>query len=376
MEFLQSIGSFTFGMIVPFLFILTLVVFVHVFGHFIVARWNGVAVKVFSIGFGPELFGFNDRKGTRWRISAIPLGGYVRFLGDENAASVAGREALEQLGEEERKVAFAAQPVGPRAAIVAAGPIANFVLGIAIFAVLFAFFGREVLPPVVDEVQQGSPAEVAGFEPGDVIVAVGGSAIDYFDDFRRVVTLSAGQELSVLVERGGEQLELFVTPFSEETADPLGGVYRRGMIGIQQTIEDGEYSTVYLSIPLAIVAGADETWFIITQTIRFVGRLFVGRESLDQISGPITVARYAGEAASVSFGTLLALAAYLSVSIGFINLLPIPLLDGGHLLFFGLEAVRRRPVGERAQEIGIRIGLVLVLLLMVVAIGNDIARLW
>ena len=375
MEFLQGVGSFTIGTIVPFLFILTLVVFFHELGHFLVARWNGVAVKIFSVGFGRELIGFTDRKGTRWRVSAIPLGGYVRFVGDENAASATGREAITQLDEEQLKTAFISQPVGRRAAIVAAGPIANFILAIVLFAVLYSFFGQPSFPAVVDAVLPESPAAEAGFQPGDRVLAIDGAEIDDFTAFQRIVSLSADRELRVLIDRGGTRVELLVTPRSEETEDRFGNVYRRGLIGIQQNLEEGELTIRYLSVPEALLRGVDETWFVISETVRFVGRLVVGRESLDQLGGPITVARYAGEAASIGFASLLALAAYISVSIGFINLLPIPLLDGGHLLFFGLEAARRRPLSEHAQEITYRIGLVLVLALMVVAFTNDIIRL-
>lgn len=376
MEMLQGLGDFTIGLIIPFLFILTLVVFVHELGHFAVARWNGVTVKVFSVGFGRELVGFTDSKGTRWRLSIIPLGGYVRFLGDENAASSAGREALSNLNENEQRTAFATQSVGARAAIVAAGPIANFVLGVLIFAFIAAVIGRTVIPADVDGIVPDSPAQEAGFEIGDRVIAVDGAEINSFEDLRRIVSLSAGEELLVVVDRDGTPVELTVTPAAEEADDGLGGTYRRGLIGIQQNLDEGEETLEILPVPQALWRGVEETTFIITQTVSYFGRLIVGQESIDQLGGPITVARYAEQAASVSFWTLVALAGYLSVSIGFINLLPIPLLDGGHLLFFGIEALRRKPLGDRAQEIGLRIGLTLVLMLMVVALTNDLVRLF
>lgn len=374
MEFLQGIGSFTTGLIVPTLFILTLVVFVHELGHFLVARWCGVTVKVFSIGFGPELAGFTDKKGTRWRISAIPLGGYVRFLGDENAASAAGREAIAKLSDEERKTAFATQSLARRAAVVAAGPFANFALGVAIFAIVAAVAGRAMLPAEIDEVLADSPAAAAGFEPGDRVVAIDGNAIESFEDFQRIVGTSNGRELDVTVVRDGERLVIPVAAERAEIENPIGDPMRTWRIGIQQTVEEGEMQTVRLPVPEAIAQGFEDTGFIISQTLGYFGRLIVGQESLDQLGGPITVARYAQEAADVGFWSLIGLAGLLSVSIGFINLLPIPLLDGGHLLFFGLEAIRRRPVAESTQEVGLRIGLLLILALMVVAFVNDFSR--
>jgi regulator of sigma E protease len=375
-EFLERFGSFTVEWILPFLFVLTLVVFFHELGHFLVARWNGVAVKVFSVGFGPEILGFTDRKGTRWKISWIPLGGYVRFVGDENVASAAGREALAKLSEEERKTAFVAKPVGARAAIVAAGPLANFILAIVIYACLFMFAGQAVTAPQVDEVQPDTPAAEAGFQPGDLVVSINGTAIETFTDFQRFVSVRGGETLTVTVERDGQPLVLTVTPAIQESPDGFGGVYRRGQIGIQRNIGPDDLTIQYLSLPEAIGAAVDEVWFVISQTVRYAGRIVTGREPPDQLGGPITVARVAGDAASISFIALVALAAGLSVSIGFVNLLPIPLLDGGHLLFFAIEAIRRRPLGDQAQEVGFRLGFVVVLGLILFVLALDLTRIF
>lgn len=375
MSFLEGIGGFAVGLVIPFLFVLTLIVFVHELGHFLVARWNGVTVKVFSIGFGPELLGFTDRRGTRWRLSAIPLGGYVRFLGDENVASAEGREAVGKLTTEERETAFVTQPVGRRAAIVAAGPIANFILAIVIFAFLYGVVGRDGLVPVVDDVRPDTPAAEAGFEPGDVIVAVEGVTVDTFADLQRLVGTRAGDELTVRVERAGAELDLAVTPNLVETDDGFGGVYRRGQIGIVAAANPDTITRYYTPFPQSIFEGVSETWYVISQTLGYIGRIITAQEPPDQLGGPITVARVAEEAASVGFVALLALAAYLSVSVGFVNLLPIPMLDGGHLTFYALEKIRGRPLGDRAQEVGYRIGLVVVLSLIILVLALDLGRL-
>jgi len=375
-EFLEGIGSFTVQWILPFLFVLTLVVFFHELGHFLVARWNCVTVKTFSIGFGPEIAGFTDRKGTRWKLSWIPLGGYVRFLGDENVASAAGRDAIAELTKEELKTAFIAKSVGARAAIVAAGPVANFILAIVIYTGLFMFAGQAVTTPEVEEVLPDTPAAEAGFQPGDLVVSINGTPIQTFTDFQRYVSVRGGETLTVTVERAGETFDLVVTPAVQETPDGFGGVYRRGQIGIQRTIGPEDMTIQYLPLPQAMGAAVNEVWFVISQTVRYVGRIVTGREPPDQLGGPITVARVAGDAASISFVALIALAAGLSVSIGFVNLLPIPLLDGGHLLFFAIEAIRRRPLGDRAQEVGFRLGFVVVLGLILFVLALDLTRIF
>jgi len=372
---LGSLGASTLGYLVPFVFVLTLVVFFHELGHFLVARWCGVVVKVFSVGFGPELFGWTDRKGTRWRVSAIPLGGYVKFLGDENAASATDREAATHLSPQEYKHAFAAKHVSQRAAIVAAGPLANFVLAVAIFAAIFATFGRQVTSPRVDTVAEKSAAEVAGFKPGDLIVAIDGAPIETFSDLQRIVTVSADRPLTVTVERAGERLDLVATPEMKETPDRFGNVHRIGMLGIGRSATEADIITQRFSVPSAIWLGAEESWFVVSRTFSYLAGVIVGRESPDQLGGPIRVAQVSGQVATVGFLPLLNLAAILSVSIGLINLFPIPMLDGGHLLYFAVEAARGRPLSERAQDMGFRIGLALVILLMIFATWNDILHL-
>ncbi|HWL04356.1 MAG TPA: RIP metalloprotease RseP [Xanthobacteraceae bacterium] len=363
------------GYAVPFLFVLTIVVFFHELGHFLVARWAGVKVLTFSIGFGPELFGFNDRHGTRWKVSAIPLGGYVKFFGDENEASAPDQAALAKMTASERKVSFQAQPVGPRAAIVAAGPFANFILSIAIFAGLFMVVGKPNTSARVDTIQAESPAAVAGFQPGDVVVAINGRAIGTFSEMQRVVSVNAGTPLEVTVERGGARSTLQATPALREIKDNFGNTHRLGVLGITRSMSAEDQQTEPVGPVAAVGLGVQETWFVVERTFSYIGGIFAGRESADQLGGPIRIAQVSGQVATVGIAALLHLAAVLSVSIGLLNLFPVPLLDGGHLLFYGIEAARGRPLSERAQEYGFRIGLALVLMLMIFATFNDILHL-
>jgi regulator of sigma E protease len=371
------LGSIHLGWVLPFLFVITMVVFFHELGHFLVARWNGVAVETFSIGFGPELIGRTDRRGTRWRISAIPLGGYVKFLGDDNVASAGNRElALAGMDPEVRARSFIGQPVRRRAAIVAAGPIANFILAIVIFTLLFSAAGRLVTPPVVDGLEEDGAAMEAGLEVGDRILSIAGNRIESFTDISRYVGFAAGQPLEIVVDRGGEEVAFTVTPDLRQAVDPLGNSYDVGRIGVVNTNEEGESIMQRYPVGEAFVMSVDQVWYTISTTLGYLGRVIVGQESLEQLGGPVTVARVAEQAASVSFTTLLSFAAFISISIGFVNLLPIPLLDGGHLLFYGIEAVRRRPLSPRVQEYALRVGMVLVLAFLVVALRNDFVSLY
>jgi regulator of sigma E protease len=375
MDSIQQFSWLSPTWLLAFIFVLTIIVFFHELGHYLVARWCGVTVKVFSIGFGPELIGWTARSGTRWRISAIPLGGYVKFLGDENAASVTDRDALQQMNPDEYKRSFAAKNVAQRAAIVAAGPIANFILAIAIFAVIFAAFGRQVTTPLVDTVTPGSAAEAAGFQPGDLVVAINGAPIETFADLQRIVTVSAGETLAVTVERAGARVDLTATPEMKEQTDRFGNVHRIGMLGIGRSATNADITTQRFSVPEAIWLGAQETWFVVDRTVSYIGGVISGRESPDQLGGPIRVAQVSGQVATLGFLALINLAAILSVSIGLINLFPIPMLDGGHLLYYAVEAIRGKPLSERAQEMGFRVGLALVILLMLFATWNDILHL-
>ncbi len=356
--------------VVSFIFILGVIVFVHEMGHFLVARWNKVRVEVFSIGFGPELFGWNDREGTRWKVSLLPLGGYVRFFGDANAASAPGAETAE-MTEEERAVSFHHKRLSQRAAIVFAGPFANFLLAVVILGVLFATVGQRITPPDISMVKPGSPAEAAGFKPGDLILSINGKPISRFEELQEVVRDSAGVPLTMTVRRDGGEVTLVVTPRLVERTDRFGNALQFGELGVGRT------GVVYVRLdPLSAVGAAvSETYRLTAATVKAVSQMIAGTRSSEDLGGPIRIAQVAGQVAEDGFITVFWFMAVLSINLGLINIMPVPMLDGGHLLFYAFEAIRGRPLGERAQDYGFRIGIALLLSLMVFATWNDLVHL-
>jgi regulator of sigma E protease len=372
---LHALGGGVVAYVVPFLFVLSLVVFFHEFGHFLIARLCGVRILVFSVGFGPELVGFNDRYGTRWKISVIPLGGYVKFFGDDNAGSAPDGAGLAAMDASERGQSFFFQPVAKRAAIVVAGPMANFLLAIFIFAAIFMLYGKQTMSARVDAVQPDSAAAAAGFQPGDLVVAIDGQAVENFADMQRVVGDSAGETLAITVDRAGTQKVLKATPALKEVKDNFGNVHRTGILGISRSMAPEDLKSEPVGPAQAVWMGVQETWFVVDRTLTYLGGVIVGREKADQLGGPLRIAQISGQVATFGFVALIHLAGVLSVSIGLLNLFPIPLLDGGHLLFYFIEAMRGRPLSERAQEVGFRIGLAIVVMLMIFATFNDIVHL-
>ncbi len=359
------------GTIVPFLFVLTVVVFFHEMGHFLVGRLCGVKVDAFSLGFGPELFARVDRWGTRWRIAAIPLGGYVKFHGDMNAASAQATGRVAAMSPDERAVTFGAQSVAERAAIVAAGPIANFILAIVIFSGIFYVQGRAILLPRVETVQPDSAAARAGFAAGDVVLSIDGDPVQSFVDMQKVVSAAGDQTLTFKVERGNQQVDLTATPERKDVKGPFG-TSRIGVLGVSASTDPADVRTEKLGLSQSISEAASDTWFVIDRTVSYIGGLFTGRETTAQLSGPVGVAVVAGKVAKLGIGALFNLIAILSISIGLINLVPVPLLDGGHLLYYFFEAVRGRPISDRVQEFGFKVGLALVSMLMIFATYNDL----
>src|ERR687898_455844 len=340
MDLLASVGTY----VIPFLIILSVVVFVHELGHYLVARWNGVRVQVFSIGFGPELFGINDRAGTRWKISALPLGGYVKMHGDADASS-----STIDLSARPDPDSFPAKNVWQRMAIVVAGPLANFVFAIVALALLFATVGRPFTPAEVGEVQPDSPAAVAGLVPGDRILAVDDQPI----------------------ESAGETLDVAVTPRLTEIEDRFGNIHRIGLIGVSRSgVEFRRTDPVF-----ALVEGTSETVRLIGATLYALGELIVGSRTTEELGGPLRIAQMSGEIAKDGVVPMIWFMAVLSVNLGLINLFPIPLLDGGHLVLYAIEALRGRPLTERSQEVAFRFGLIVVLSLMVFATWNDLVHL-
>ena len=357
--------------IVPFLAVLTVIVFVHEMGHYLVARWNGVAIQTFSIGFGRELFGWNDKHGTRWRLSAIPLGGYVRFVGDMNAASTPDIDVIANADPALAPRLFANKNVWQRISVVAAGPIANVILTFVILYALLLGYGRYTVPPVVGEVIVGSVAEAAGLQSGDLIVSVDGYAVRGFEDFQRFVATSPDRQVTLQLERNGTPQTMDLTPESTEVEDRFGNMQRIGRIGVSRDVADTDL-TLYRPGPVEAVGMTfEEIRFIVQRTGAFLGDFFVGRGDIEQLGGPVKVAKVSGEVATLGVLALINLMALLSLNIGIFNLLPVPMLDGGHLLYYLVEAVRGRPLSMKVQEIGFRFGFALVLALMVFTLFND-----
>jgi regulator of sigma E protease len=357
--------------VVIFLVVLTALVFVHELGHYLVARRNGVRIEIFSIGFGPELFGWWDRAGTRWKFSAIPLGGYVKMFGDSDATSMPG-SGLPMMTEDEKRVSFHHKRLGQRAAVVAAGPIANFVFAVLLFAALYITVGQPYTPADVGAVSPDSAAERAGIKQGDVILSIDGRKIARFEEVQQIIQLNQGTPVQMVVRRDGAEVPLSVTPQVTEEKDVFGNLHRRGRIGVR-----GGSAPEYVKRDpaTALYYAAGETWNISFGTLKAMGEMIIGARGTDELGGPIRIAQMSGEVAQIGIVALIGFMAVLSVNLGLINLFPIPVLDGGHLLFYAAEAVRGRPLGQRAQEYGFRIGLALVLMLMVFATWKDLERL-
>jgi regulator of sigma E protease len=357
-----------------FLFVITVVVFFHELGHFLVARACGVKVDVFSVGFGKEIIGRTDKSGTRWKVSWLPIGGYVKFAGDANAASMPDAEAAARLSEAERARTLAFKPLWQRAAVAAAGPVANFVLAILLFTGLIFHNGHTVLAPIIGTVVTGSAAEAAGIKTGDLVTAIDGTRITDFEQMPQIIAVSGGRNLKIDLIRDNHPLSIQITPRAMRMRDILGDMGTNMVIGVRPS-PHAPITTEYYSLPGAFGAASVETWDIMRTTVQGVGQMVRGYASADQFRGPLGIAKMTRQVAAFGFLALLQLVAVLSVSIGLANLFPIPLLDGGHLLYYACEAVLGRPLDERAQDVGFRLGLVLVLGLVLLTTWNDLARL-
>ncbi len=372
-DIINSLSTFGLGYIVPFVLVLTIVVFFHELGHFLVARWCGVKVDTFSIGFGRAIFSRIDKHGTIWKLGWIPLGGYVKFLGDENEASAADMDTLARLDAKQREETLFFKPLWQRSAVVAAGPFANFLLAIIIFACLFMFMGKYVAAPVISGIATQSAAEQAGFAIGDKIIEIDGKAIDDFSQVQRIVMVSADMPLTIRVARAEQIYDLTATPQRIIETDRFDNEYPVGRLGVQISTQrgDGENLKKY-NLPQALWLGVTESYFIIEQSLAMLSRIITGRENADGLGGPVRIAQISGQTATLGLIALLHLTAVLSVSIGLVNLFPIPVLDGGHLAFYAYEAVFGKPMSERVQAIAMRIGLSLILMLFIFVTWNDL----
>jgi regulator of sigma E protease len=378
MNVLGFVGGFFGAMgwyVIPFVVVLSVVVFFHELGHYFVGRWCGVKVDTFSLGFGPELLARVDKRGTRWRLALFPLGGYVKFHGDAGVSSAPDSAALAGMAQNERRQTLGGQPVLNRAAIVAAGPIANFLLAIVIFTASFAIYGQYVLTPRVGGVEVGSPADLAGFKTGDLIKSANGGAINSFEDLHQAISTSTGLSMVFGFERAGQPMTITATPTIALVDLAPFGKRRVGRLGIRASADPADRRLETCSLPECFAWSLKDTWSIVATTSSYITGLFAGRESADQLSGPLGVAQVAGEVAKISLLALFSLTAVFSVSVGLMNLLPVPMLDGGHLLFYAIEAVRGRPLSERTQEIGLRVGIALVAMLVIFSTSHDILRL-
>ena len=356
---------------IPFLFILTVLVFVHEMGHYLLARRNGVRVEVFSVGFGPELFGWTDQAKTRWKFSLIPLGGYVKMYGDLNAASVPDTALVDGMDMKDRDEAFPYKRLSQRAWIVAGGPLANFLFAVVLLAGLFMIVGQPFTPADVGGIQEGSAAEEAGIQPGDTIVEIEGTAIERFEEVKRIVELSPERQIEIVVLRDGAEVALKATPKRTVFEDTFGNKRDIGLLGVTRSglefVRHGPFEALWRA--------GEETLSLTVATLDAVGQMIVGSRSADELGGPIRIAQMSGQVAETGIVSVVWFMAVLSINLGLINLFPVPMLDGGHLLFYAIEGLRGRPLGERAQEYGFRIGLALVLSLMVFATWNDLVHL-
>jgi regulator of sigma E protease len=367
MEILYQIPQYG----VWFLVVLTVLVFIHELGHFSVARWCGVRVEVFSVGFGPELFGWTDRMGTRWKFSWIPLGGYVRMFGQGDSALEG--EAARPMSSAERAVSFKDKTVGQRMAIVFAGPAANYLFALAVFTALYAIAGKPVIPPVVGQVIADSPAARAGIASGDTIVRIDGTEIETFTDIAYVVQSGLGNVLAIDLTRNGAPISVEVQPGTVREKDPATG---KEITFVGLGMRNTEKSVIQdISIGQSVVVASTDIYRATVGTLKGLWQMIVGARSTDEIGGVLRIAKMSGDIAEVGLVSLIAFSAALSINLGLINLFPIPMLDGGHLVYYAVEAVRGKPLGDRAQEFGLKVGLAMVLSLMLFATWNDLVYL-
>jgi len=362
--------------VLPFIILIIIVVFVHEYGHYYFAKKYGVGVTDFSIGFGKELFGWNDKSGTRWKICMIPLGGYVKFFGDRNVFSQSDQEEiLKKYSDEDKKKLFVLKPLYQRSLIVAAGPLANFILAIFIFMSIYMFIGKDFTPPVINEVKKDSPAQIAGLLKNDKIIEIDNNKVRSILDVSKLIMMSTSDLIDFKVSRFDEEIIIKVKPDIVQSEDNLGNKINKRMVGITLTPYNNTINHVKLGPAKAFLYSINEVYFVCSSSLKYLGSMIAGSGDSSQLGGPIRIAKISGQVAQFGFIPFLSMLAYISISLGLINLFPIPLLDGGHLMFYGFEKILGRPLSQRTQEGFFRIGMFLLLSLMFFATFNDLKDL-
>ena len=359
--------------IIPFIILITVVVFIHEYGHYYFARKFGVGVTDFSIGFGKEIFGWKDKSGTRWKICWIPLGGYVKFFGDRNVFSQSEQqEIINQYSEEDRKKLFILKPLYQRSIIVAAGPLANFVLAILIFLFINMFVGKDLTPAIIDEVKENSPAFVAGMKNGDKIISINNQKVESILEVSTYINTSTSETIEFLLLRNDQEISLFVKPDLVDGKDALGNSIKRKMVGIKLSVPNNNFQKQPLGPSKALYYSVKEVWFVTVSSLNYLGKIISGSGDSSQLGGPIRIAKITGQVAELGIVPFFSIMAYISISLGLINLFPIPMLDGGHLMFYFIEKILGKPLSQKTQEGFFRIGLFLLFSLMFFVTFNDL----
>ncbi|AAZ21633.1 RIP metalloprotease RseP [Candidatus Pelagibacter ubique] len=359
--------------ILPFIALIVVVVFIHEYGHYYFAKRYGVGVTDFSIGFGKEMFGWNDKSGTRWKVCVIPLGGYVKFFGDRNVYSQADNDKIiKEYSKEDQDKLFVLKPLYQRALIVFGGPLANFLLAILIFFSVYTFFGKDFTPAVINEVQKDSPAMVAGLKDNDIVVSIDGNEVTSIMDVSKYIMMSTDEFINFTVNRFDQDLTFRVKPNIVEGEDNLGNKISKRMVGIKLGAYNNEVNHVKLGPTKALFYAVNEVYYVSTSSLKYIGSMLTGNGDTSQLGGPIRIAKISGQVAEFGILPFISLMAYISISLGLINLFPIPMLDGGHLMFYGIEKVLGRPLSQKTQEGFFRIGMFLLLSLMFFTTFNDL----
>ena len=362
--------------LIPFLILITIVVFIHEYGHYYFAKKYGVGITDFSIGFGREIFGWNDKSGTRWKICWIPLGGYVKFFGDRNVFSQSEQqELIDQYNDEDKKKLFILKPLYQRAIIVAAGPLANFLLAILIFTMINLFIGKDMTPAIIDEVQKDSPAFVSGLKKNDKILFIDDRKVESILEVSTFINISTSEQIEFKILRNDQELSVLIKPNLVDATDSLGNTAKKRIIGIKLFVLENEFNRQPLRPSKAIYYSLKEVWFVTTTSLKYIGKIITGSGDSSQLGGPVKIAKITGQVAERGIVPFLSIMAYISISLGMINLFPIPMLDGGHLMFYLFEKILGKPLSQKTQENFFRIGLFLLFSLMFFVTFNDLRDL-